>query len=328
MRCVSRISGFVRIVGTGPFAVSSAQPASQSGAAPAVGPPECECQEVLCGGTPLENGQSCCNGTPFTVGVQGCCRGIVVAAGATCDCPEPIDLATQSCCGNGTLELPPVLAAQFACCNRPGLAAAYSLNTHYDCCPESGPDFCFARCESGACVTDDCCECDCGPQGSRCVPPGSTLGFCGEDGNCISQFTDPDPTTPCRINCFQFFTPPCDFSALVEDTPCPTSTPTSTPTGTPTQTPTPIPQGGSCVADPTNCAAGLFCADGVCCDTPCDQPLQSCNLPGEVGTCSPVRASVPAASHTGLLLIVAVLGGVGAVALLRRRSIARYLGLI
>lgn len=111
LRCVSLRSGFVKVEGTGPSPDTSAEPASQAGAAPAMGP-DCECEEVLCGGVPLENGQSCCNGTPFTIGVQGCCRGVVVAANASCDCPGPIDLASQSCCGNGTLELSPVAVDQ------------------------------------------------------------------------------------------------------------------------------------------------------------------------------------------------------------------------
>lgn len=346
MRCVSLRDSFVSLNGTGPNAATKTSPATEAGVASANGA-DCECQQVLCGGVALENGQSCCNGTAFTVGVQGCCKGVVVAANATCNCPDPIDLAAQSCCSNGDLDLPPVAAGQSACCNRTALVAAYSLNTHYDCCPESGPDFCFGRCEAGKCVSDDCCECDCEAPADECTTPGSTLPFCQADGSCQSRFSSSagslEPDVPCKITCFQFFTPGCDVTAVVQDSACgpdgcvtntPTGTPTDTPTVTPTsnatQTPTqtPIPQGGSCSADPSNCATGLFCADDVCCDTPCDQPLEACNLPGEVGTCSPVRAPVPAVSNTGLLVITLVLGVIGAVALVRRRAIGRFFGLI
>lgn len=34
-----------------------------------------------------------------------------------------------------------------------------------------------------------------------------------------------------------------------------------------------------------DCASALFCADGICCDTSCDQACVACNLPTSVGTC-------------------------------------------
>jgi hypothetical protein len=81
----------------------------------------------------------------------------------------------------------------------------------------------------------------------------------------------------------------------------PTATPTATPTNTPTATPTntPVPQGGAC-SIASQCATGS-CADGVCCNTACDQPLQRCNLPGQVGTCASAVAPAPALTPWGLL---------------------------
>jgi hypothetical protein len=68
----------------------------------------------------------------------------------------------------------------------------------------------------------------------------------------------------------------------------------------------------------------LFCTDGVCCDTACDQALEACDLPGREGTCSPEGAAVPAASHTGLFLLAGALAAFGIFALVRRRELKRY----
>jgi hypothetical protein len=95
-----------------------------------------------------------------------------------------------------------------------------------------------------------------------------------------------------------------------------TATATATATGTPTASP--VPQGGAC-ADPSQCVTG-HCADGVCCDTACDQPLEQCNLPGQVGTCANTAAAAPAASSTGLLLMLGVLVGAGFAAFRARRA--------
>jgi len=48
------------------------------------------------------------------------------------------------------------------------------------------------------------------------------------------------------------------------------------------------------------CATG-FCANGVCCDTACTGSCGACNLPGKIGTCSPVAAgSVVCRAATGV----------------------------
>ena len=45
----------------------------------------------------------------------------------------------------------------------------------------------------------------------------------------------------------------------------------------------------SCTAN-ADCESG-FCVDGVCCDSGCSGECQACNLPGLVGTCSPVAGA-------------------------------------
>jgi hypothetical protein len=90
-----------------------------------------------------------------------------------------------------------------------------------------------------------------------------------------------------------------------------TSTPTETPTSTPTATPTetPVPNGGSC-AESSECQSG-FCVEGVCCNTICDQPMQTC----EDGTCVSAATPAPVFSHRTLLLVVGLLAMIGFFAL-------------
>lgn len=115
--------------------------------------------------------------------------------------------------------------------------------------------------------------------------------------------------------------------SVIDPTPVPTATATgtatatstATATGTETNTPAagPVPQGGSCLT-PSQCST-LNCADGVCCATACDAPLEQCNLPGQVGTCATTVAA-PAASNTGLLAMITVLVGAAFVAMRWRRA--------
>ena len=49
--------------------------------------------------------------------------------------------------------------------------------------------------------------------------------------------------------------------------------------------PEPTAIGHACTSD-AECESGA-CADGVCCDTSCDGVCESCNSPGQVGSCVP-----------------------------------------
>ncbi len=98
----------------------------------------------------------------------------------------------------------------------------------------------------------------------------------------------------------------------------PTATPTSTPTETPTATPTDTPAlDGALCAEDIQCAS-TFCADGVCCDTACTEPDESCNEADSVGECVRLAAPVPAASNRGLVAMGLTLVGLAAVAMRRR----------
>jgi hypothetical protein len=80
-----------------------------------------------------------------------------------------------------------------------------------------------------------------------------------------------------------------------------------------TPTKIPIPNGGACTSGPA-CASG-FCVDLVCCDTACSGPMQSCNVPQHIGTCTSIANAAPATSTTGLVVGVLLLNGVAAFAL-------------
>jgi hypothetical protein len=49
-----------------------------------------------------------------------------------------------------------------------------------------------------------------------------------------------------------------------------------------------------CASPPCKeCATGLTCVDGVCCDSPCGGQCQACDLPGKVGTCTMLTSGQP-----------------------------------
>jgi len=106
-------------------------------------------------------------------------------------------------------------------------------------------------------------------------------------------------------------------TASMTPTRTPSATPSSTPPVTATPTVTPVPQGGECT-DPAECAPGLFCAQGVCCNGPCDAPGEACNRPGREGEClAEVPAPAPAVSPRGLVLALGALVAIAALALAR-----------
>lgn len=78
------------------------------------------------------------------------------------------------------------------------------------------------------------------------------------------------------------------------------------------------PPGTGCT-DPSQCASG-FCEQGVCCETECDGPNESCNQPGFEGICL-ATAPVPAVSGTGLLIAALLLAVVGTYGLIRNRRL-------
>jgi hypothetical protein len=76
---------------------------------------------------------------------------------------------------------------------------------------------------------------------------------------------------------------------------------------------------GTPCTTPGQCST-LICKDGVCCDTPCDGPNESCDQVGMEGTCSPITpAPAPVLSGTGLLIASLLLAAIGSLGLIRNR---------
>ena len=156
-----------------------------------------------------------------------------------------------------------------------------------------------AKCADDSCVTTGCCTFAFESQQQRTVAENicveTDAATCGlldpvtvfvAGGSCVGGLTgtcaSPTPTA----------TATATATATITSTATATSTATQTPTVTQTPTNTLVPNGGDCVT-PGQCAS-MFCEQGVCCDRPCEEPLETCNNPDNRGTCSPVAAPVPA----------------------------------
>lgn len=189
---------------------------------------------------------------------------------------------------------------------------------------------CSAPGQGGTCIMPDLnqtgpsyCLCNPGYGGPNCAPLGACCGvdFCArglaQGTGCAAGCTDLTEAECQTYNgTFAGNGTTCD-SGVCDATP----TATATATATATETPTRVPQGGAC-ADVSECAPGLFCTDAVCCDSACDGPQESCNQRGREGLCAAIVAPAPAASNSGLALMVGALIAIGlaAMALARRRT--------
>jgi hypothetical protein len=193
------------------------------------------------------------------------------------------------------------------------LSCAVAERAQGACCVCEGVTLASNECEPFVNSCDAICP-------GICAALGGTVRACCETFDCSGGVADSCPAQ--HSVCDQTAIGPgfCDGSCTDSvATATPTVTATATVTGTATETPTatPVPQGGGC-SDTAECVPGLFCADGVCCDTACDQPEQQCNLEAHAGTCSTTAAEAPAMTRTGLLAAAALLIGIAALALTRR----------
>lgn len=112
------------------------------------------------------------------------------------------------------------------------------------------------------------------PQGTPCTTGGGNS--CDSEGNCVQCNTDADCGAagnfcdPKSNTCFR-----CDDGLQSGDESdidcggdkCPACA-----------------QGKKCNVI-QDCGSNLFCADGVCCNSACDQQCESCNMPASIGTC-------------------------------------------
>jgi hypothetical protein len=235
----------------------------------------------------------------------GCCE----FANGTCDnlddficegAPNNGDFFDGQVCGeNGTCRVP-----QEGCCSDPGVF-----------CNESSDELLCAS-GPGTFVLNGVCA----SVGMAALSGPATSGACVTETPTSTPTSTPSDTPTATPTDTPTGTP----TDTPTDTPTatPSDTPTDTPTETPSQTPTDTPSrpNGSVCEDPSDCISGN-CVDDVCCDSGCSGSLEACNLPGSVGTCSPITAEAPAISPralTGAALLLALIGMVSL--LLRRRT--------
>jgi hypothetical protein len=187
------------------------------------------------------------------------------------------------------------------------------------------------QCASGHCVDGVCCNSECGAPCEACnlggsagfctaVPSGESDGCgsgqlcdgagsckfmlgstCSSPTDCLSGFCAPEGkccNTPCDQPCKE-----CGFGGICRNVPW------SMPDFYPSQCPADTVCGGAgncvgvkgapCVAS-SDCIT-MWCADGVCCDLPCDGPCDACNLAGWVGQCHSVPQYSAGTCSSGLV---------------------------
>lgn len=113
-------------------------------------------------------------------------------------------------------------------------------------------------CQSGFCVEGYCCKSACGQKCKACNVPGF-LGICSTVPAGYADDTCPAPQS-------------CDGS------------------GGASACVMKLPMGSSCSLS-SQCGSGL-CVDGACCSSACTGTCQSCNVAGNVGTCSFVPVNI------------------------------------
>lgn len=248
-----------------------------------------------------------------------------VTTGLGCECRPRV------CC---KCETAPGTTETNGLCNLPCTQTGIGLLACVGAClvvDGNTPDSCNLKvvnqttCSDGTCPTTGCCTLQ--PPGASAGPTTSQAGICvetdfdscdlvggsfvtggscagGLDGACVA----PTPTVTA--------TSTATATATATTTATPTATATGTATASPTVTNTPLSDGASCTS-PTECAS-TFCVDGVCCNTACNQPFDTCNLPTDPGTCVQV-APAPPISRRGLFAGLALLTVIGAAALWHQR---------
>jgi hypothetical protein len=119
-----------------------------------------------------------------------------------------------------------------------------------------------ASCSSGNCVNGVCCD------SAACTGPCRSCNVSGSEGTCVLAKAGTEVPGSCSNG------QACDGTGN-----CLTS------------------NGQACTSADT-CASG-FCSDGVCCNNACTGTCASCNLPGQVGKCSPYAAGTDPQDECG-----------------------------
>ena len=222
--------------------------------------------------------------------------------------------------------------AQLACATNQDCNCTQEQEAGAGCDVDGGPTGPGGICTAGMCI------CNSGFGGFNCDPIGAccTTASTARATQGGGATASPQCTEVTEQQCDDFVVPGTyqgDFTVCSQIDCLATATPTRTPTATATQTATATPTStstatttntpaspGQTCEETADCAGGLVCdpEELVCCDRFCNEPLERCDLPGLEGTCSPITAPAPAASHSLLLMLIAMLLALGGVAIARR----------
>lgn len=206
-------------------------------------------------------------------GTTGVCNGAGACAkydnGTICQpssCSSPTNGSSQyteaSRCFNGSCQAPKTITCDGNCgeqgclgCTTNGDCPSSSFCDANACKPKLSPGATCTSdeaCESAFCADGVCCDNACSDMCKSCNL-GGLIGTCSF---VAVNMQDPDTCGPNKV--------------------CSSNHECQLANGQPT-------------TNATECLSGNV-ADGVCCDTPCDEPCRACNIPGKAGTCGDLGA--------------------------------------
>jgi hypothetical protein len=180
----------------------------------------------------------------------------------TCD-PQPYGTSASVCVASG---------CTVAFCNGAGSCANSGDACGTPMCDVNAvpSDYNVSECKNGVCTTataaSPCPSPLCTGDLSNCdTLTGPRTKYCDANQVCRPQKQKGEPCDPASAkHCYS-------------EIPFPSSTPTAC----------------------AECAQGLTCVDGVCCDSACTGQCQACDVPGKVGTCSTVISGQPHPNSRG-----------------------------
>jgi hypothetical protein len=267
----------------------------------------------------------CWNGTSCLAGTTAAACGVVGGLCASC---VDGDLCTTDVCTTGACSNPDAPSGTMCndgmfctsidtcdgagTCNGGGVRCNDGATCTTDTCDEA-TDMCVftptAGCIiGGACVAEGmvnpaypCLVCDRARNPTDWSPRAAGT-LCGMD-MCMAGRLYPARTCNATGMCVMAASMPCPSGVCMSSTACETTCATTgcaageycTPGGTCAPT---LANGTTCVSDAA-CTSGQ-CTDGVCCNDACDASCVACNVPMNVGTCTPVPAGTDPAMECAM----------------------------
>jgi len=163
------------------------------------------------------------------------------------------------------------------------------------------------HCQNGyCCLSGDCCgsdlDCDAYDAAPAClVAPtcqgNSAQGICNPQNQCETQFLDDDSGCDSLVEantCYPYLPVYCSGATDQSAPTCPSTCASNADCAASnycdgSNSCVPKEANGSVCATSSACQSG-YCSDSRCCDSACDGTCESCNLPGNVGSCLYIAA--------------------------------------